>query len=174
MAIQILDGSGSGRLAKVDSQNRLVTASTPTEAEIGNAALWNSTYSATGGEEVLYIQNKESSRKLHITQMVISSSVASLWTLFQVTSATAAGGTALPYVNPNDDFGVTRAHNSFGNASVTGSLSGDTIIVGSIGVALIDYSYDFKGSVILGNDDAIGLTLTTTGVPQVHLEGFWL
>ncbi len=138
----------------------------------GSAAYWNSTYSATGGQEVLYIQNTEGTQRLHITRMVISSSVASLWTLFKVTSATAAGGTALPYVNPSFS-GVVKQNNSFGNASVTGSLSGDTLLVGSIGVALIDYSYNFGGTVILGNTDAIALTLTTTGIPQVHLEGYW-
>ncbi len=138
----------------------------------GQAAYWNSTYSATGGEEVLYIQNTEA-RRLHIANLIISSTVASLFTLFKVTSATAAAGTALSPVNPDLSLGTPGQENSFGNASVTGGLSGDTLFVGSIGIVLQDFSYDFGGAIILGENDAVALTLTTTGVPQVHMEGYW-
>lgn len=179
MGVQLLDGTGSGRLAKVDERNRLHTeavATSPLEnqSEInGTAAFFNSTYSATGGQEVIYIQNTEASDKLHIQRLVISSSAASLFTFFEVTSTTAAGGTALTPINPNLGSAVTKNENSFGNASVTGSLSGTTLLAGSIGVALIDYPYEFDAAVILGNLDAVALTLTTTGVVFVHIQGFW-
>ncbi len=177
MALVIKDGL-SGATAHVTPGNRLaVDAVTEDQLELhsekGQSAYWNSTYSATGGEEVIYIQNTEGTEKLHITKLVISSTVVSLFTLFKVTSATAAAGTALTYLNPNLGSGVVKQHNSRGNASVTGSLAGTTIVVGSIGVVKLDYVYDFGGSLILGNTDAIALTLTTTGVPQVHVEGYW-
>ncbi len=138
----------------------------------GQAAYWNSTYSASGGQEVIYIQNTES-RRLHIAKMILSTSVVSLWTLFKVTSATAAAGTALTPVNPDLSLGTPGQENSFGNASVTGSLTGTTLFVGSAGIALQDFAYDFGGAIILSENDAVALTLTTTGVPQVHIEGYW-
>lgn len=177
MSIQILGTSG-GFIAGVDSLDRLqVRALAETSiahhsSKKSSASYWNSTYSATGGEEVIYIQNTES-RKLHLSKMIISSSVTSLWTLFRVTSATAAAGTAITPVNPSLSGGTPGQENSFGNASVTGSLSGDTLLVGSIGVALVDDRYDFGGAIILNENDAVALTLTTTGVPQVHIEGYW-
>ena len=178
MSIQLLDGKGAGNLVEIDAANRvqvLSLAKNPVayhSLKDASAAYWNSTYSATGGQEVIYIQNTEA-RKLHIEKMVISSSVASLWTLFKVTSTTAAGGTAITPVSPNLSGSTPGQENSFGNASVTGSLSGDTLLVGSIATALEDAQYDFGGAIILSDNDAIALTLTTTGVPQVHIEGYW-
>lgn len=145
----------------------------------GSAAYWNSTYSVTGGQEVLYIQNLES-RGLHIARMRISSTVASLWTLFKVTSTTAAGGTAITPVNPNLSAGTPGLENSFGNASVTGSLSGDTLMVGShalesatTATLMEQKTHEFGGAIILGENDAIALTLTTAGVIQLQVEGYW-
>ena len=144
-------------------------------AAFGSAAFFNSTDSATGGQEIIYIQNTEASEHLHIQRMTIQSDEASLWTLFQVTSATAAGGTALTYINPNLSSAVTKNVNAFGNASVTGSLSGTTLFAGVITVALTDYTYEFDAAIILGNLDAIAITLTTgtTAVVFVHMQCFW-
>ncbi len=139
-------------------------------AERGQAAVWNSTYSATGGEEVLYIQNTDS-RKLRIKSLLISSTVLSLFTLFKVTSATAAAGTSITPVNMDFTSGSPGLENSFGAASVTGSLSGDTILVGSLAVVKRDYIYPLE--LVLNENDAVALTLTTTGVPQVQVKGYW-
>ncbi len=112
--------------------------------------------------------------------MRITSTVASLWTLFRVTSASSAGGTAITPVNPHLSKGAPGLENSFGNASVTGSLSGDTLLVGTVAIEsattatlMEDVRADFGGAIILTENDAIALTLTTTGVPQVHVEGYW-
>ena len=175
MSIQIV--GRSNEIAEVNARGQLEVASM-SEPELhyfsqrGQVGYWNSTYSATGGEEVIYIQNTEA-RVLHIERLIMSSTVASLFTLFKVTSATAAAGTALTPVNPNLSAGTPGQENSFGNASVTGSLSGDTLFVGSIGIVLQDFTYDFGGAIILGENDAVAMTLTTTGVPQVHIEGHW-
>lgn len=139
-------------------------------ADKGQAGVWNSTYSATGGQEVIYIQNTDV-RKLRLKQLMISSTVVSLFTLFKVTSATAAAGTAITPVNVNLGGGALGLENSFGNAEVTGSLTGDTIFVGSAGVVKLDYLYPLE--LVLNENDAIALTLTTTGVPQVQMKGYW-
>jgi hypothetical protein len=175
MSIQLVGRNND--VAEVNERGQLeVAAMTEPElhyfSKLGSVGYWNSTYSATGGEEVIYIQNTEA-RPLHIERLVTSSTVASLFTVFKVTSATAAAGTAITPVNPNLSNGTPGQENSFGNASVTGSLSGDTLFVGSIGIALQDFAYDFGGAIILGENDAIAITLTTTGVPQVHVEGHW-
>ena len=139
-------------------------------AEKGQAALWTSTYSATGGEEVIYIQNTDP-RKLRLKQLMISTTVVSLFTLFKVTSTIVAGGTAVTPVNLDLGGGSAGLENSFGDASVTGSLLGDTIFVGSMAVVKRDYLYPLE--LVLNENDAVALTLTTTGVPQVQVKGYW-
>ena len=179
MAIQLLDGTGAGNLAHVNAGNRL-TVDAVTESQIerhsegsGSAAYWYSTYSASNGEEILYIQNTEGTQNLHITDIYMQSTVLSLWTLFEVTSATAAGGTASVYVNPNLSSGVIKQHNSFGGASVTGSLAGTTIFAGSIDeVARVEH-HNFGGAIILGNSDAIAVSLVTAGVVHCQVHGYW-
>ncbi len=137
----------------------------------GSGAYWNSTYSATGGEEVIYIKNDDP-RNLYITKLWISSAVASLYTLFRVTSGTAAG-TAITPVNAMLGGGTPGLESSFGNASVTGSLSGTTLVVGSIGVALVDDGVNRLDGLVVPETEAIAITLTTTGAFQAHIEGYW-
>ncbi len=178
MSITIKDGA-SGNTAHVNNQNRL-TVDSAIESQLerhsesnGSAAYWYSTYSASGGEEVLYIQNTEGTQKLHITDLYTQSTVLSLWTLIKVNAGLTAGGTGIAYFNPNLSSGVVKQHNSFGNASVTGSIAGDTIFAGSIDeVARVDH-YDFQGALILGNSDAIAFALVTTGVVHVQIHGYW-
>ena len=178
MSITIKDGL-TGITAHVNSENRLtVDAAIESQLErhsesTGSAAYWYSTYSATGGEEVLYIQNTESVQKLHITRVQMSSTVLSLWTLIKVNAGLTAGGTGLVYVNPNLSSGVVKQHNSFGTASVTGSIAGDTIYHGSMDEVARADVVDFEGSLILGNTDAIAIALVTTGVIHAQVWGYW-
>ena len=176
--ISILDGTGKGFLAKVDSQFRLhmdsVTTSPLEHASEheGNAATWVSTYAATGGQEVIYIQNTEASRRLRISRLFLFSTVDTLWTLFEVTSSSAAGGTGITPVNVNLGSGVINAENSFGDASVTGTLTGDSIALFNT-LAEVTLPVYLEGAVILGNQSAIAITADATGTVGVTVLGFW-
>lgn len=162
-----------------EKNNRLFTdalSQGPLEeaAERGDAASFLSAYSATGGQEVIYIRNDEPDRALHISRLFLFSDAASVWNLFQVTSATAAGGTALVYRNPNLTEGNNRSHTSFGSADVTGSLTGDRLFAFT-SLADVMISPFLEGALVLGKDDAIAITLVTgaPGVMQATILGFW-
>lgn len=127
----------------------------------------HSTYSATGGQEVISLKNPSEVKKLHVVNIVISTSASGVVTLFRVTSGTAAGTIITP-VNLN--LGKTvRAVTAFGNASVTGSLAGDVIDAQDIGTSL-PYTFDLGGALILNQTNEIAITLTTTGVVYVTIQ----
>lgn len=174
--MKIEDGTGRGFVAKVDSESRLLVAATVLPAlghasDEGSAAYFISTYAATAGQEVISIRNAESDRHLHIQSLMVASSVATIWTLFEVTSGTAAG-TTLTYINPNLGSGVTLDVTAFGNASVTGSLAGNTLNLIST-VADATFHHNFDGSLILTNGDEVALTADATGTVYVTIQAFW-
>ena len=176
--IAILDGTGKGNVAKVDDEFRLHTSAVITSPlehaseHEGNAVTWVSTYAATAGQEVLYIQNTEASRRLRISRLWLFSTVDSLWTLFEVTSTTAAAGTGVTPVNINLGSGVINAENSFGNASVTGGLTGDNIALFNT-LAEVTLPVYLEGAIVLGNQAAIAITTDGTGTVGVTVLGFW-
>lgn len=178
MSVQIKDGTGRGFLQEVNSSNQasvtaVVTATREhASTKHGDTAIWTSTYSATGGDEVLSIANSEPDRRLHISQIWFSSSVASLWTFFLDTSGNTAGGTGITYVNPSKPSGVARSNAAFGNAAVTGTLAGDAVGIVSAG-ASSPSTMNFHGTIILGNGDIFAVTLATTGVCAVTVVGWW-
>jgi hypothetical protein len=178
MSIQILDGKGRGNLASVNEENQLATVAVargPLEdaAAEGEAAFFVSTFATgTTNIEVIYIQNTETDLPLHITRLQLASSVDTIWTLFEVTSATAAGGTALTVQNPQLSSGVARSNNSFGNASVTGTLTGNNLGIWSSLAKVTEHTF-LEGSLILGNQDAVAITASTDGTVYVNVQGFW-
>ena len=178
MSLQLLDGIGKGFLAAVNSRNQLLTRSVaegPLEdaVHIGNAAYWNSTFAlGSTNVEAIYIQNTESDLNLHITRFQVSSTVDTIWTLFEVTSSTAAGGTVIAAVNPLISSGVARSENAFGDAPVTGGLSGITLFSFST-LAKATEHFFLEGSLTLGNTDAIALTADADGTVHVNFQGFW-
>ena len=169
----------TGKGQNVDEEGRALTAavsSGPLEhasSHEGDAAIFYSSF-ATGGTdiEVISIQNDEDEKRFHITRLLLSSSVAQIWDLLEVTSGTPAG-TALVYVNPNFGSGVNNAHTSFGNASVTGSVAGTTF--GKI-QTLADVTKElfFEGVIILGKSDTFAISASANGTVYVTVIGFWV
>lgn len=177
MSLQLEDGKGTGRLAKVSTEHRLLTRSVsegPLEdaSERGDAAYFHTTYAASTGEEIISIKNGESEKVLHISRVLWSTTVNSRFTLFEVTSGTAAG-TTLTYQNPNLDSGIDNSGTFFGNASVTGSLAGNNLLQVSV-LANTQHETFLEGSLQLSNGDEIAITVTGTS-PTVYVTviGFW-
>ncbi len=183
MPIIIEDGTGTGVRVKVDAKNRLETA-TIAESPIqeatddGDAYTLSSTYSATGGQEILYLRNDSLTQHIHLLALDFSSDETSLWTLFGVTSTSAAGGTI--GVVTNHRLNVTASTNftsrgtAFGEAEVTGGLSGDRLYIRRV-LANEMGLIEFHGSVRLEQGDAVALTLATgtTNVVVANLQFFF-
>lgn len=126
-----------------------------------------STYSLTGGEEAISLKNDDASRDIIIDKVIVSTSASGLVDVFEVTSGTPGGTTIVPK-NLNLGSAVPAQATAFGNNSVTGSLSGETIGQHDIGTSA-PFSFEFGGSVILPKDKTIAVTFATTGIVHVNI-----
>lgn len=177
MAIKIIDGQGTGYSVGVTDSNQLkVNAEVQTEmhfhsSEEGTSFSWASTF-ATGGSnvEVIYIKNTDD-KKLHLHGFLMGSTVAQVWTIFKVTSGTAAGTTITP-VNLRLASGITKNNTSLGNAAVTGSLSGDTLYLAT-SPANETFTLDTEGALLLEKGDEIAITASANGTVYVTVWGHW-
>ena len=132
----------------------------------GCAYTLHSTYSATGGEEVISLKNDDVA--IHVERIVVSSTVASVVSVMRVTSGTPAG-TDISTKAFNLKLGSAAAPGitAFGNASVTGTVDG-TIIDQQLLDATTPVDFPMDGLTIpLG--EAIFVRLATTGVVQVTI-----
>ena len=175
--MSVIKSGGDGNVADVTSDKQLKTSSvTESSLEFASkekqkAYSWSSSYAATGGDEVISIKNTSSSEVLVIDEIVVGSSVASAFTLFDVVSGTAAGTTVLGK-NLNLNSGNTASATAFGNASVTGSLTGT--VISYEGVTAGDFStLDLLGSVVLSQNSEISLTASATGTVYVSVFGHY-
>lgn len=126
-----------------------------------------STYSLTGGEEAISLKNDNASLDIIVDDIIVSTSASGLITIFEVTSGTPGGTTVTPK-NLNLGSAVVAQATAFGNASVTGSLSGETLAQHDIGTSV---PFDFKlgGSIIIPKDKTIAVTFATTGIVNVNI-----
>jgi len=173
-----IQGAGSNQEARVNSQGRLEVAAFSESAiqdaaDLGNGYTITSTYNATAGQEVIYTQNTSASLHFHVTDIICGSSADVLWTLFKVTSATAAGGTALTERNRRLSSADNAPMNSFGNADVTGGLSGNTLDHWYTLADTSAFAYPFRGGLRLDENDAIAITADANGIVVVTIVGFF-
>lgn len=174
----IEDGKGGGKSAEVNKDNRLVTKSfieSDFDDAIGNInredgyTLTSTFATGTTDVEVIYLKNISTTQNIIIDTTEFSSSVATLWTLINVNSGTAAGTTGTAR-NMNMDTGNTAAARitAFANAAVTGSLSGNTLAIKQTG-ASSDSNFNTEGIFILGTNDEITLTASADGTVAVTM-----
>lgn len=173
----VIEGGNPVSRAVVNAKGRLEVVAFSEEAiqdasDLGNAYTISSTYAATGGQEVLYTKNTSSSLHFHAIGILAGSTVDTLWTLFKVTSGTAAG-TAVVERNLNLSFADNAPATSFGNASVTGSLTGNTLYHWYTLADTTPLFIPFGGGLRLDENQEIALTADATGTVAVTLCGFF-
>ena len=139
--------------------------------EKGKAFSWTSTYAATAAQEVISIKNTSQTEILTIDYVGAGNSVASAFTLFAVTSGTAAGS-AITGKPMNVSKGGTASATAFGGASVTGSLAGDTLGYTTV-VAGATEEIPVLAAVVLGQNDEIAITASATGTVHVTVIGHY-
>lgn len=164
---EIISGGVAKNAANVGADGRLAVRAVfnsefDDAIEIDEQGYTLSSNYSTGGtnEEVIYIKNTSTTLDLHIDTVEATADAAGLWTLFRVTSGTAAGSTIIPtnmkLASPN-----AAAVTAFGDASVTGTLTGTEIAV-KLGGANSDVVFTTEGFLSLGQNEAIALTYATT------------
>lgn len=130
--------------------------------EKGLAFHASSTYSLTGGEEAISLQNDDPDMDIIVEDVIVSTSASGTVTVFEVTSGTPGGTTVTPH-NLNLGSAVAAQATAFGDASVTGSLSGITIAAHDIGTS-VPFDFKFGGKLIIPKNSIIAVTFATTGV----------
>lgn len=173
--MSVIKSGQNGNTANVSSEGMLSVASvSETSLEFASksnnkAYSFVSTYAATGGDEVLYIKLTSTSDVLVVDEIVIGSSVANVFTLFEVGAGIAAG-TNLAAENLNLSSGNSAPVISYGNAAVTGSLTGTNIAIDGVTAGGFQ-TLDLKGALVLGQNSEIAVTASATGTVYVTLIG---
>lgn len=171
------DGTGHGYQAGVAEDGRLLVDSITTPHYASAAKhlqqlfIWESAYSATAADVVIYIKNIDSTNFLRIHRVITSSSVAQLWTFSRVTAGTA-GGTTITAVNTNFASGKTALATSYGNAAVTGSLT-KTVLQKARTPASSYFAASLEGSIMLPVNTAICVVCSATGDVEVNISGWF-
>lgn len=156
----VIRGSDSSRGVKVNKEGFLnvqavVESDLEHASESGLAFIWTSEYRATNEDEIIYIQNTDSDKALLLEMIEFGSASTTLWELIEVTSGTA-GGTTITAQNYNLSSGVVADETAFGDASVTGTLTGNTIL--KLQTNAGDTFSQSTLGLILGKNDDIAIT----------------
>lgn len=171
------DGKGKGFVAGIDSNNRLLVTSvtSPLSSNIsflkGNNFVWNSSYAATANDYVFYLMNTDQSQYLRINRFIVSATGATSWTAIRVTGGTP-GGTAITGLNTNFSSGKVASVTSLGNAAITGSPTGTTILKVRTG-ADSTLALTIDGSVILPVNTAIAIQVGASVTVNVTVSGWF-
>ena len=176
--MKIEDGTGSKRLAKVDTRNRLTTYATnlPKLADIsdenGDSYIMANggfiSITSTGTESgIVHIKNTSETQDLHISELRTCGTVVSKWRVYK----NSTGGTLISDqtagINQNMNFTSQNVPDSTvysgGNAK---TVSGGTMIGHHI--TDIGHSTDIlEGSLILGRNDSIQITVELASAGEV-------
>lgn len=154
------DGKGGINEMAVDAEGRadvraIVEDDFAHSVDEGVGYTLHSTYSLTGGEEALSIRNDGAN--VHIDRVVVSTSASGVVSVMRMTSGTPAG-TTITGKNAFAGDPIMPDITAFGNASVTGSVVGDTIDAQDVGTT-DPYTFNLDG-----------YTLPTTEVMFVRFD----
>jgi hypothetical protein len=178
---QIVDGTGQGHRAKVNSMNQMeVKASNLPliqEASVNGDAYGFATdfiaLSTTGAERgILYIQNTAETN-LHIELLRVSSENSVKWRVRKnpTTGTLISGGTTGTPRNLNFQSGQTFTGTMLIGSDSTTLTDGDLLTQLTAGEGA--QRFDFEGAIILGQNDAIAIsTEIDAGTPEVGCTVF--
>ena len=181
MAITIT-GGGKGNEAVVNDSNELaVKADSNTRGAVisatdGRAFIWTTAYSATSGDEIIFLKNTSNTRRLFIDEIDAGSVEAGLFEVFNVSNSTAPAGTTSTGQNLNLGSNLLPESSSLGNVAVTGLTIGERL-----GLHRTDANGDaeliYDDEMILGSNNAITVTYTQTtggsGLVNVMIRGYY-
>lgn len=162
-------GGGSLNQTAVNKKSQLeafsIVESELAEAlEDGRGFIFYSTYSATGGQEVWFLQNDGDD--IHLDRLIISTSATGIFTIMRQTSGTATG-TTMNGRNGVVGSAVMPDVTALGNAEVAGCVDGDAIDGHDIGTTA-PFIFALEGMVI-PRTEAIFVRAEVTGV--IHVVG---
>ena len=132
----------------------------------GTGYTFYSSYSLTGAEEAWYLKNT-GNVIIHVDKIVVSTSASGIVSVMRETSGTPAG-TVMEGKNAYFGKSIMTDVTAFGNASVTGTVDGDTVDAQDIGTST-PHTFELDGH-ILDTNEAMFVRFAETGV--VHVTGY--
>jgi len=176
MGLQIEDGTGSGKTAKVSLNHQVAVRSESVDSSAIVAGrderyfVWQSDYAASANDIVLYIQNTDPNRLLKIRKIYLYNSGATTWEMQRVDSGTPAG-TEIDALNLTFGSGINANATAYGDAAVTGT-SGTTAF-SYVKDAGDDHYLDANGAVIIKPFSAIQVKVTGAGTIKVYIAAYF-
>lgn len=180
MGLIIQDGTGLGRFAKVnenqrlhvDAETQLVSAVQSLKGETYNTISHDAT--AAAGTYIFYFKNDSTTNAFFVNLLRVGGVSSILWKLWSVTG-TAAGGNALTPSNMNLSSGKVATATARGDDSITGLTTAvELATVRSIANTSVNIPFD--DTLILGQGDAIALeadTVSGTDVAECLMRGYY-
>jgi hypothetical protein len=163
----IKDGAGTGKTARVNTENRLdvESVSRPIEQHINELyqKYFSLPYDAidpTGADDYfMYIKNT-GTKNLHVTDHRVRSTVAGVVEIHAVTGTASSGTTVTPvnrYVGSSETLGATVET----GVDITGLTSAGTIFLQRLDTVAKDYHLRTSGHIIIPPGQAIALLWDT-------------
>lgn len=165
-------GGGATNEAAVDSQARLVVRAIA-DSDMqqanghGRGFTFHSSYSATNDHEIFYLQNN--GVDIHVHTITVSTSASGVFQIFRQTSGTAAG-TVITGKNGIIGRLIMSDVTAFGDAEVTGTVTGDVIEGQDIGTS-VPFVFQME-DLVIPDTEAIVVRCLTTGVIHVAMSCF--
>ena len=179
MGLQIEDGTGSGRQAKVDDENRLVTSATntPKIASVsqnnGESYVWTAYVDWGADKNAIWLRNDSNSLKLHIDRISITAAAAAVVEVW-VGNGNTVGGTTVTGVNLNRSSGKTAdatcRHTNTNVDAGTGMTLLGTYHIPATTISCIQ----FGGALLLGVNREVAVNLVTdVGNTAINVFGYF-
>lgn len=160
-----MDITGDGRTLEIDEERRAKVDARSDflkAVDEGDAFVWTiESYDFSAADTVLCVRNDNSSKKLHITKVIVESDATkSEVEIHRITAAFTAAGTAVTGVNLNGSSAKTAEATA--KATETGNTQG-SVVERRQSHANTPLIVDFEGALKLGYDHAVGIDLVTGG-----------
>lgn len=173
MGLQIEDGLGTGRVARVDSENRLfakaVTELQDHHINVVSGKVWSIPFEglnpAGADDYVVYIKNN-GSKDLGITDIRIMADTAATQVEIHAVSGTASGGSDITPVSRTVGSSASPTATIQSGTDITGLTNDGVLFFIQCAVANTEYQLRTSSNVLIPKGKAIGL-LVETGTANV-------
>ena len=179
MGLQIEDGTGSGKQAKVDDQNRIATIATVTprissvSMNHGEAYVWTAYVDWGADKNALWLRNDSNSMRLFIDRISVTPAAAAVVEVW-VGNGNTVGGTVVTGVNLNRASGKTAdATCRHTNTNVDAGAGMTLLLTDHIPATTISH-IEFYGALVMGVNREIALNIVTdVGATAVNIFGYF-
>ena len=175
----IVDGAGSGKAAKVDSDNRLYVAGTVQDEAThiaqnhASSFAWAISDNTSGAEYVLALKNTSSDKNLYIETMRMCSDAPCIWTVAFGKWSTVGGGALVTGQNINNSV-ITGADATAYMTATDLAISGNPLISSYAGAGS-ERLFRPDGKFVLGNGGVIYIhcSAASTAFLTALIHGFF-